>query len=53
MKVNKGRNKMTKPRQTRQSLVMKGLSRMAQGKSVKRINNKLGKMHARAAKKRG
>jgi len=41
-----------KKRQTRQNLFWSGMSRMAQGKSVKRINSKLGKIHARTAKRK-
>ena len=41
-----------KKRQTRKSLFWSGMSRMAQGKPVKRINSKLGKIHARSAKRK-
>jgi len=41
-----------KKRETRKSLFWSGMSRIAQGKSVKRINNKLGKIKARATKRK-
>jgi len=42
----------TKKRQTHQSLFWEGMSRMAKGKSVKRINKKLGKIHSRTTKRK-
>jgi hypothetical protein len=43
---------VTKKRETRQSLFWKGMARMAQGKSVKRIDRKLGKLQAKAKKRK-